>query len=422
MLKKIGLITITNIIIAALGYLILPVYLRLMTQEEFGEFSFIISVMSSFSLILSLSLYVSFIRNYSADETNDLMRSDLVSTVFNSLFIWLIIIDLFLLLVKPLIIDLYIAFFNISNFANEKYYLVLLLLNTGGILLYCYSLLMAKKNTRAIIIFTLSRFIFVSASSLIFIYFNFLGQESVINRLFGIFIAELLVTLVYLFIYVAPNISLKINLLLLKDQFKIAVPLIPSGLIGIIVVAFDRGLITEYHGLKELANYNLAMMALAPMTMVMTATQVIWAPHLFSLKDPKSAMRQTIKTMKIAFLLMIISAPLLSLAIYLALIYNFIGTEYSVVPKIIMYASVGVIASILIQLNNNMFVYLKKTKYQFGIGLVTLIIYLSVNILLIPNYSFYGATVALGLSNLFGLGVGLFLLKRMIKNRIGDHA
>ena len=422
MLKKIGLITITNIIIAAVGYLLLPIYLRLMTQEEFGEFSFIISIMSSFSLILSLSLYVPFIRNYCADETDDLMRSNLVSTVFNSLFIWLIIIDLFLLLAKPLIIDIYIGFFNISNFANEKYYLVLLSLNTGGILLYCYSLLMAKKNTRAIITFTLSRFIFVSASSLIFIYFNFLGQESVINRLFGVFIAELLVTLAYLFIYVIPNISLRINLLLLKDQFKIALPLIPSGLIGLITVAFDRGLITEHHGLKELANYNLAMMALVPMHMVMTATQVAWAPHLFSLKDPKSAMRQTIKTMKIAFLLMIISAPLLSLAIYLALIYNFIGAEYSVVPKIIIYASIGVIALVLLQLNNNMFVYLKKTKYQFGIGLMILIINLSVNILLIPNYSFYGATVAAGLANLTGLGVGLFLLIRITKNNKGGHA
>ena len=422
MLKKIGLITITNIIIAAVGYLLLPIYLRLMTQEEFGEFSFIISIMSSFSLILSLSLYVPFIRNYCADETDDLMRSNLVSTVFNSLFIWLIIIDLFLLLAKPLIIDIYIGFFNISNFANEKYYLVLLSLNTGGILLYCYSLLMAKKNTRAIITFTLSRFIFVSASSLIFIYFNFLGQESVINRLFGVFIAELLVTLAYLLIYVIPNISLRINLLLLKDQFKIALPLIPSGLIGLITVAFDRGLITEHHGLKELANYNLAMMALVPMHMVMTATQVAWAPHLFSLKDPKSAMRQTIKIMKIAFLLMIISAPLLSFAIYLALIYNFIGAEYSVVPKIIIYASIGVIALVLLQLNNNMFVYLKKTKYQFGIGLMILIINLSVNILLIPNYSFYGATVAAGLANLTGLGVGLFLLIRMTKNKIGDHA
>ena len=415
MLKKIGLISITNAIIAAVGYLLLPIYLTLMTQEEFGEYSFIIRVMSSFSLILSLSLYVPFVRNYCAEESNDLIRSDLVSTIFNSLFIWLIIFDLFLLLAKPLIIDVYIGFFNISNFANEKYYLVLLSLNTSCILLYCYSLLMSKKNTRAIIVFTLSRFLFVTASSLIFIYFNLFGQESVLNRLIGIFIAELLVTLVYLFIYVRPYISLKINFSLLKDQFKIALPLIPSGSIGLIIVAFDRGLITEHYGLKDLANYNLAMLALVPMHMVMTATQVAWLPHLFSLKDPKDAMRQTIKTMKIAFFFMIIVTPLLSLAIYLALINNFIGSEYSVVPKIIIYASIGVIASMLLHLNYNMFVYLKKTTYLFFVGLIILLINVSVNILLIPNYSFYGATVAAGLSNLIGLGISLFLLIKMTK-------
>ena len=415
MLKKIGLISISNAIIAAVGYLLLPIYLWLMTQEEFGEFSFIIRVMSSFSLILSLSLYVPFVRNYCADESNDLIRSDLVSTIFNSLFIWLIIVDLFLLLAKPLIIDVYIGFFNISNFANEKYYLALLSLNTSCILLYCYSLLMSKKNTRAIIVFTVSRFLFVSASSLIFIYFNFFGQDSVLNRLIGIFIAELLVTLLYLFIYVRPYISLKINFSLLKDQFKIALPLIPSGSIGLIIVAFDRGLITEHYGLKDLANYNLAMLSLVPMHMVMTATQVAWLPHLFSLKDPKDAMRQTIKTMKIAFFFMIIATPLVSLAIYLALINNFIGSEYSVVPKIIIYASIGVIASMLLHLNYNMFVYLKKTTYLFFLGLMILLINVSVNILLIPNYSFYGATVAAGLSNLIGLGVSLFLLIKMTK-------
>jgi len=415
MLKKIGLISISNAIIAAVGYLLLPIYLWLMTQEEFGEFSFIIRVMSSFSLILSLSLYVPFVRNYCADESNDLIRSDLVSTIFNSLFIWLIIFDLFLLLAKPLIIDVYIGFFNISNFANEKYYLALLSLNTSCILLYCYSLLMSKKNTRAIIVFTVSRFLFVSASSLIFIYFNFFGQDSVLNRLIGIFIAELLVTLLYLFIYVRPYISLKINFSLLKDQFKIALPLIPSGSIGLIIVAFDRGLITEHYGLKDLANYNLAMLSLVPMHMVMTATQVAWLPHLFSLKDPKDAMRQTIKTMKIAFFFMIIATPLVSLAIYLALINNFIGSEYSVVPKIIIYASIGVIASMLLHLNYNMFVYLKKTTYLFFLGLMILLINVSVNILLIPNYSFYGATVAAGLSNLIGLGVSLFLLIKMTK-------
>jgi O-antigen/teichoic acid export membrane protein len=207
----------------------------------------------------------------------------------------------------------------------------------------------------------------------------------------------------------------------LRDQFKIALPLIPSVLIGLFIVAFDRGLITEHYGLNELANYNLAIMALGPMHMVMTATQVAWSPHLFSLRDPKNAMRQTIKIMKIALFLMIISVPLLSLTIYLALIYNFIGSEYSVVPKIIIYASIGVMAIILIQLNNNMFTYLKKTKYQFLIALIILSINLIVNILLIPKYSFYGAAVAAGLANWTGLGVGLFLLIRMTKNDKGEH-
>ena len=147
MLKKIGLITITNIIIAAVGYLLLPIYLSLMTQEEFGEFSFIVSVMGSLSLLIGLSLYVPFIRNFCADRSNNLIRSELVSTVFNSLFIWLLIVDLFLLLAKPLLVDMYISFFNISIFADEKYYLVLLSLNTSAVLLYCYSLLMSKKNT-----------------------------------------------------------------------------------------------------------------------------------------------------------------------------------------------------------------------------------------------------------------------------------
>jgi len=421
MLKKIGLISIANAVTSLGGYLLLPIYLSLMTQEEFGEFSFIVSVMGSLSLLVGLSLYVPFIRNFCADTSNDLTRSELVSTIFNSLFIWLLIVDLFLLLAKPLLVDIYISFFNISNFADEKYYLILLSLNTSAILLYCYSLLMSKKNTHAIVVFTLTRFAFVSASSLIFIYFNLIGQESVLSRLFGVFISELLVSLAYLFIYVRPYIRLKINLSLLRDQFKIALPLIPSGLIGLLIVAIDRSLITEYHGLKELANYNLAIMVLLPLQMLMTATQVAWAPHLFSLKDPKEAMIQTIKIMKIAFFLMIISVPLLSLTIYLALTYDFIGHEYSVVPKISIYASIGVITSILIHLNNNMFVYLKKTQYQFVIGLMILLINLSINIVLIPNYSFYGAAIAAGVANLIGLVVGLYLLIRMTKNKLGSY-
>ena len=53
---------------------------------------------------------------------------------------------------------------------------------------------------------------------------------------------------------------------------------------------------------------------------------------------------------------------------------------------------------------------------------MVLLINLSVNIALIPNYSFYGATIAAGLANLTGLVVGLSLLIRMTKNKSGGYA
>ena len=422
MFKKIGYITLADAATKGVGYLLLPLYLGLMPQKEFGEFSFILGAIAPLSLIVGLSLYVPFIRNFCADNANYDIRRELVSTVFNSLFIWLIVVDLLLLLAKPLLINIYVSFFNISSFADEKYYLMLLLLNTGTVLLYCYSLLISRKNTHEIVVFMLVKFLFVSASSLIFIYFNLLGTESVLNRLFGIFVAELSVALAYIFIYVRSYIFLEVNLSVLKHQFKIALPLVPLGLIGLFIVMIDRGLITKYHGLEELANYNLAMMALLPIQMLMSATQVAWAPHLFSLKNTNDAVRQTIKVMKIALLIMVIGAVLLSLVMYLALFYNFIGIEYSSVPEIIIYASVGVIASALIHLNSNVFVYLKKTNYQLGVGFLILVINWNVNIALIPNYSFYGAAIAAGLANLTGLIVGLLLLIRSTKSKVDSYA
>jgi len=418
MLKKIGLVTFADAITKGIGYLLLPIYLGLMTQREFGEFSFIFIIISPLSILIGLSLYVPFIRNFCSHKSSHATRKELVSTVFNSLFIWLIIIDVLFLLAKPLLINAYISFFNVQDFADEKYYLIFLLINTGAVLLYCYSLLMSRNNSQEIVVFMLVKFLFVSVISLASMYFNLLGHESVLNRLFGILIAELVVALAYIFIYVRPYVSLKINLSVLRGQFKIALPLIPLGLMGLFIVIIDRGLIAEHYGLEELANYNLAMMVLLPIQMLMSATQVAWAPHLFSLKSPKDAMRQTIKVMIVALVIMIISAGLLSLAIYLALFYNFIGFEYNSVPEIIIYAAFGVIASALIHLNSNMFVHLKKTNYQLGIGLVVLVINWSVNIALIPEYSFYGAATASGVANLTGLILGLLILIRISKGNI----
>ena len=410
MLKKIGIVTFADAITKGIGYLILPVYLGLMPQHEYGEYGFILSFVGPFSLIIGLSVYVPFIRNFCVDSADISTQEELVSTVFISLFFWLILVDLLLFFFKSFIIDIYIALFHISEFADIKYYLILLLVNTGIILIFCYSLLIGRKSTKEIVLFTTTKFIFTSISSILFLYFNVLGSESVLNRLFGIFIAEFIVAFTYIIFYIKPYISFEINSTILKAQLKTAIPLVPAGLLGLFIVMIDRTLITEHHGLEELASYNLAMIALMPIQMLMSATQVAWAPHLFSLNSIQLALKQTINIMIISFFVMIAGVAAVSALLHLTINYGFISQEYNSVPKIIIYASFGVIASSLIHLNSNMFVHINKTHFQLFVGVIILAINWMVNISLIPKYSFYGAAIAAGTANTIGLIVGLGLL------------
>ena len=100
MLKKIGIVTFADAITKGIGYLILPVYLGLMPQHEYGEYGFILSFVGPFSLIIGLSVYVPFIRNFCVDSADISTQEELVSTVFISLFFWLILVDLLLFLFK----------------------------------------------------------------------------------------------------------------------------------------------------------------------------------------------------------------------------------------------------------------------------------------------------------------------------------
>ena len=410
MLKKIGIVTFADAITKGIGYLILPVYLGLMPQHEYGEYGFILSFVGPFSLIIGLSVFVPFIRNFCVDNADISTQEELVSTVFISLFLWLIVVNLLLFLFKSFLLDFYTALFHISEFADIKYYLILLLVNTGIILIYCYSLLIGRNSTKEIVVFTITKFIFTLISSILFLYFKVLGNESVLNRLFGIFIAEFIVAFTYIIFYVKPYISFEINSTILKAQLKTALPLVPAGLLSLFIVMIDRTLITEHHGLEELASYNLAMAAMMPIHMLMSATQVVWAPHLFSLNSNQLALKQTINIMKISFFVMSAGVAVASALLHLAINYGFISQEYNSVPKIIIFASFGVIASSLIHLNSNMFVHINKTHYLLFIGIIIVAINWIVNILLIPQYSFYGATIAAGIANTIGLIVGLGLL------------
>jgi O-antigen/teichoic acid export membrane protein len=413
LLKKIGAITAVDALTKVLGYLLLPVYLGLMPKVEFGEFGFLTSALTYASLILGLYLYVPFIRNYCALDC-EAKKQELVSTIFISLLTWLLLIDILFIIFKPLLIERYAIFFEITISIDAKFYLTILLINSGIAMLYCYSLLMARKTTSEIIVFTVLKFAVVTILNLSLLFNNPWQQDSVFNRLLSTAIAELAVMLGYVFTIFRPYLKLSVNSNLLQLNLRIGIPLIPSALMGLFIAIIDRKLIAQYHGLADLANYNLAMQALAPIQMLMSAVQVAWSPHLFSIKNNREALAKSVRLMTVALIVMIAGALSIALAIYLAISSSLISAEYKEVPIIILFASVGSIAAALFHLNNNMFVQLGKTGIQLVITLLLLGSNWMLNLILVPSHSSYGAAVSAGISNVFALAIGLFFIYKTV--------
>ena len=72
-----------DLLAKASGFLLIPVYLRLMTQEEYGAYNFLVSIIQMLGLLLTLGLYIPQVKLYhslpSKKERGQLLFTILVS-------------------------------------------------------------------------------------------------------------------------------------------------------------------------------------------------------------------------------------------------------------------------------------------------------------------------------------------------------
>jgi len=70
-----GLFSI-DILTKASGFILLPIYLKLMTQEQFGMFGYVLSLISNIAMVLNLGLYVAqskLFHDYQERKKNNLL-------------------------------------------------------------------------------------------------------------------------------------------------------------------------------------------------------------------------------------------------------------------------------------------------------------------------------------------------------------
>ncbi len=413
MFRDIGKIVGVDAIIKATGFLLLPVYLNLMSKAEFGEFSFYMTAISLIVPLITLSMYVPQIREFSSSK-NEVEKRIIFSSTLNFVIIFFILFSLFIIVLNLNEYSFMLAFGE-QDEAYLKSFLILVIIGIGAVNLILYSHVMSQKIPRLIISFNLTKFVSTTVFTLCFIYFGISYIDSTTDRMIGVIVGEIVTATIIFFMFSEKYWLWKLDLQYLTKAFKIALPMIPGGIATFIGMMGDRYFLNLFHGAEAVAEYNLAFQILLPIQMLMTAAQTTWAPHLFSIKDDKEALKQTTIFLKKVLVIFIIAIVFLWLIAIFAKEFKFIPMQYKDFDTLILLMSVSAISSALIHLPLNLFIRNGRTLWISYISVLKAILIIVVGYFVIQYYSYFGAAIILSVINIMILIISWYFASKYNK-------
>ncbi|MCL2156458.1 MAG: oligosaccharide flippase family protein [Methanobrevibacter sp.] len=243
---------IGGILTKGINLILLPIYVRILTPEDYGIIDFLLVFFTLAGVFFSLEIYQAIARYY-CEFNNEKERKENISTAYLFICLSYFLFILLVILNSKKITDI---FFNdytgnqlsivISIAALATYFNVLFSF-CGNILRYSL-----KAKIFAICSFTNS--ILNIALSIIFVIYLKFGIK-------GIFLGQLtgnIISWLMAFINTKESYSLHFDIKKLKTLLKFSLPLVPSS-IGVFLLSYlDRIVIKYYLTLSDLGIYGVA--------------------------------------------------------------------------------------------------------------------------------------------------------------------
>lgn len=405
-----------DILVKLSGVILLPVYLRLMTQEEYGLYGYLLSIILTFSVVLNFGLYIPLSKFYH-DFENIQDKGQLLFTIFCLLVGTLIIV------VVPIYFfgfdyDLVkILFKNQINYPNYRGSVLLALLAT-----ICNFMLtnffFTSEKIKHLQQYNILRIICINLITLAFL-FLLVNQDKVRTRLESTYLVELLLFFCFFYVY-AKEIHPKFNLKIALPALKLAIPVMLSAVFGIVINFSDKFFLEKYGSFKDMSYYYLAVSCASVIPMIFGSFQNAWLPLFLKEKDLKKNIAKTNKLIIRLFLIFLILSALILLFVKILLVMNIIQSKYNETMFILPILLVSQVISALVPLYTNYLVYFEKTHIVSVTGLTVCCISLGLSLLIIPRYGVYGAALVSLLSNLSYFIIYYFIVKIYREKKIAD--
>jgi len=417
MQKKSGLFEATawygmgNLVVRLVSFILLPLYSNLISVEQFGIYSLMMSVYAISGVFYQFGMNAS-LTNFYLKTNDESARKIIFSTIVNAI----IILGLILTIIA----------FSISSFLTNKIlgsseYSILLILLFIIIFIetisnYILQLFKTLELSKKVVVYLFAGAIINLLLNIWFVYGLRMGIK-------GIIFAHLLTTIL-VFILLLPLIkgtyTFKIDKKILTAAVLFSLPLFVSGIFSSGMDVADRFILDHFFGKKEVGEYSFAYRLAMITNIFVISFRAAWMPYALN-KFKEGNYRENfgkilIKVLAIGvFILLTVSFfadDMFGVKLFGKYLFNPI---YKAGLIILPYVVIGYIFNSLASFYS-LYPFTANKSYHFlisdGLGIISNLVF---NFILIPVYGMLGAGIATSISFIIAAGYLFFISKDRIE-------
>jgi len=375
-----------NVAVRFLSFLLLPLYTRFLSPEEYGIIYTALITSFFIGIILDLRQNTSVLRiYYDYKDNSKQLKSYLGSVFIFSILSSILIIGLFLWKGKPIFnwlfpdIDFYPYFF-----------LTLIYTFFHNSLTFPMMLFRAREQALKYAFFNIANFLLTTG---FIIYFVVVLSSGALGYIKGSLYAAVIFFIIYL-VLALKEINLRFSWTLLKPGLKYGIPLIPMAISSWVIQGSDRFFLARYSTLANVGLYSLAYNIAGAVGMVVFSIAQAWEPFFFSIAKIREEVNKIVPTL-VTYFLLLVSLVIMGMSLFSKEIL-FIMTDakyhatYFLIPII---ASVFLFEAIFI-FSVNGISFLKKVYIITAVNILMALVNIFLNYLWIPVYNMKGAAFA----------------------------
>lgn len=407
--QRIGLVGLTNIIVALSSLILLPILTKNLSSPDYGIWVQLLVTIELIPNVVLLGLPYTMVRFLAAEKNKLKIQEGFYSIAFVILFVSILVSIL-----------LYCFSNSLSNLlfnGNIQIAITLPIL----IFFSCLVLLLLNFFRTFQMMKVYSIFSFIQAYlALIFIYILLFSGYGLLGAVLGLLITKILILLL-MFAIIVKRIGFQIpKFQNLREFLSFGLPTVPGNLSYWIVNSSDRYVIGLLMGIVFVAYYspsyvlgNIIMMLISPLALLLPASLSENYDNK-NVKEVKTILKYSLKYFLALGIPSVFGLSMLSKNILLILTTSEIATNgYFVTP----YVALGVLFYGMYAIISHILVLEKKTKITGTIWIICAILNLVLNIILIPYFGILGAAFGTLISYLIAFILTVYYSFKYMKIR-----